>query len=149
MGREFCVRPHPSKANRAEIAKSKMDSPPPIDCCLIRWDPMQSFYVKFMIESRLRTQIYSPSLRFLLPKPLRATVPARVGSFQHQPTAANTSGDEKETSSMVFLLLWKGVGVCKSWFGSSNRLGDRSINKPKRTHGQTDGSVIHLCKFVQ
>ena len=30
-----------------------------------------------MIESSRRTQVHSPSLRFLLPKPLRATVPAR------------------------------------------------------------------------
>ena len=90
-----------------------------------------------MIERRRRTQGHSPSLRFLLSRALRATVAARVGSVQHRSTAASTSGDERETSTMIFPLLWKGVGVCRSRFDSSNRLGDRSINnnhnKPKRT----------------
>ena len=85
-----------------------------------------------MIERSRRTQVHSHSRRFLLRRPLRATVPELVGSFQHRPTAANKSGDEKETSLMVFPLLWKGVGVCRSRFDSPNRLGDRSINTKRR-----------------
>ena len=35
---------------------------------------------------------------------------------------------------MFFIHFWKGVGVCKSQFGGSTRLGDRSINnKSKRS----------------
>ena len=46
---------------------------------------------------------------------------------------------------MVFPLLWKGVGVCRSKFDSSNRLEDRSINnkKPKRTKGR-ESDVINI-----
>ena len=58
-----------------------------------------------MIERRRRTQGHSPSLRFLLSRALRATVPALVGFIQRGLTAAKTSGDERETSSMVFPLL--------------------------------------------
>ena len=34
---------------------------------------------------------------------------------------------------MAFPLFWKGMGVCKSRFGSSTRLGDQSINKQRRS----------------
>ena len=98
-----------------------------------------------MIKRRLRTQVHSPSLRFLLRRTLRATVPARVGSFQHQPT----SGDERETSSMVFPLFLKGVGESAE-AGLTAPIGSGVVQSTtsREDHGLTGvGRVFHSCNY--
>ena len=56
---------------------------------------------------------------------------------------------------MLFLLLWKGVGVCRRRFDSSNRPGDRLINsKPnwstvkQEVHSDVIYSFVRSSSYV-